>query len=74
MTTDDESHIIRTTKKRLAKGLVIVVGIMIVGAVIALSQWENMHSVPPASSKLKPKFDLSNPTSGHGAPVASSAP
>jgi plastocyanin len=64
MTTDDESHIIRTTKKRLAKGLVIVVGIMIVGAVIALSQ----------SSKLKPKFDLSNPTSGHGAPVASSAP
>ena len=73
MTTDDESHIIRTTKKRLAKGLVIVVGIMIVGAVIALSQWEHMHSVPPQSSKLKPKFDLSNPTSGHGAPVASSA-
>jgi plastocyanin len=72
MTTDDESHIIRTTKKRLAKGLVIVVGIMIVGAVIALSQWEHMHSVPPQSSKLKPKFDLSNPTSGHGAPVASS--
>jgi plastocyanin len=74
MTTDDESHIIRTTKKRLAKGLVVLVGIMIVGAVIAISQWENMHSVPPASSKLKPKFDLSNPTSGHGAPVASSAP
>jgi plastocyanin len=74
MTTDDESHIIRTTKIRLAKGLVILVGIMIVGAVIAISQWENMHSVPPQSSKLKPKFDLSNPTSGHGAPVASSAP
>jgi plastocyanin len=73
MTTDDESHIIRTTTKRLVKGLVIVVGIMIVGAVIALSQWEHMHSVPPQSSKLKPKFDLSNPTSGHGAPVASSA-
>jgi plastocyanin len=73
MTTDDESRIIRTTKIRLAKGLVVLVGIMIVGAVIALSQWENMHSVPPASSKLKPKFDLSNPTSGHGAPVASSA-
>ena len=73
MTTDDESHIIRTTTKRLAKGLAIVVGIMIVGAVIAISQWENMNSVPPQSSKLKPKFDLSNPTSGHGAPVASSA-
>ena len=74
MTTDDESPIIRTTTKRLVKGLVIVVGIMIVGAVIAISQWENMASVPPQSSKLKPKFDLSNPTSGHGAPVASSAP
>ena len=31
MTTDDESHIIRTTSKRLAKGLVIIIGIMIVG-------------------------------------------
>jgi plastocyanin len=72
MTTDDDSPIIRTTTKRLAKGLAIVVGIMIVGGVLALSQWEHMHSVPPQSSKLKPKFDLSNPTSGHGAPVASS--
>jgi len=75
MTTDDDSPIIRTTTIRLAKGLAIVVGIMIVGAVIALSQWDNMNSVPPASSKMKPKFDLSNPPpSGHGtpAPVASS--
>ena len=31
MTTDDESHILRTTSKRLVKGLVIIVGIMIVG-------------------------------------------
>jgi plastocyanin len=71
MTTDDESHIIRTTSKRLAKGLVIIVGIMIVGTVIAVSQWEHMHSVPPQSSKLKPEVDLSNPpVSGHAAPVA----
>ena len=70
MTTDDENHITRTTPKRLAKGLVIVVGIMIVGAVIALSQWEHMHSVPPQSSKLKPKFDLSTSVAaGHGAPI-----
>jgi plastocyanin len=69
MTTEDDSHIIRTTKARLAKGLVIVVGIMIVGAVIALSQWEHMHSVPPQSSKLKPKFDLSKTTAAsHGEP------
>jgi plastocyanin len=70
MTTEDENRIIRTTTKRLAKGLVIVVGIMIVGGVIALSQWEHMHSVPPQSSKLKPKFDLSKTTAAtHGAPT-----
>ena len=40
MTTDDESHILRTTSKRLVKGLVIIVGIMIVGTVIAVTQWE----------------------------------
>jgi len=45
---------------------------MIVGAVLAITNWEHMHAVPPQSSKLKPKFDLSNPTSGHGSPVASS--
>jgi plastocyanin len=71
MTTDDESHIIRTTSKRLAKGLVIIVGIMIVGTVIAVTQWEHMASVPPQSSKLKPEVDLSNPpVSGHAAPAA----
>ena len=70
MTTDDESHIIRTTSKRLVKGLVIIIGIMIVGTVIAVSQWEHMHSVPPQSSKLKPEVDLSNPPGGHAAPVA----
>jgi plastocyanin len=69
MTTEDENRIIRTTTKRLAKGLAIVVGIMIVGGVIALSQWEHMHSVPPQSSKLKPKFDLSKTTAAsHGEP------
>src|SRR5215210_4439088 len=69
MTTDDESRIIRTTTKRLAKGLAVIVG-----GVLALSQWENMHSVPPQSSKLKPKFDLSKTTAAaHDIPVASSA-
>jgi plastocyanin len=71
MTTDDESHILRTTSKRLVKGLVIIVGIMIVGTVIAVTQWEHMASVPPQSAKLKPEVDLSNPpVSGHAAPVA----
>jgi len=70
MTTDDESHIIRTTTNRLVKGLVIIVGIMIVGTVIAVSQWEHMHSVPPQSSKLKPEVDLSNPPGSQAAPIA----
>ena len=65
MTTDDERNVLRTTSKRLVKGLVIIIGIMIVGTVIALSQWEHMHSVPPQSSKLKPEVDLSNPPGGH---------
>jgi plastocyanin len=71
MTTDDETHITRTTPKRLAKGLAVVVGIMIVGAAIAISQFDHMISVPPPSSTLKPKYDLSSPspTLGHAAPV-----
>ena len=71
---DDDSQIVRTTTKRLAKGLVIVVGIMIIGGVIALSQWEHMHSVPPQSSKLKPKFDLSKTTAAHHTEVAAEKP
>ena len=61
MTTDDETPIIRTTSRRLAKGLVIVIGVMIVGAVIGISQWEHMHSVPPPSAKIKPVYDVSRP-------------
>ena len=59
MTTDDEGPILRTTKIRLVKGLAVVVGIMIVGAVIGIIEWNHMASTPPASSHLKPKFDLS---------------
>ena len=70
---DDESQIVRTTTKRLAKGIAIVVGIMIVGGVIALSQWEHMHSVPPQSSKLKPKFDLSKTTAAHHTEIGASS-
>jgi plastocyanin len=69
MTTDDEP-IVRTTSRRLAKGLAVVIGVMILGAVIAIINWDSSISTPPASSKLKPKFDLSNPPSGHGAPTA----
>ena len=73
MTTEDETPITRTTSRRLAKGLAIVVGVMILGAVIAIMNWDQSISAPPQSSKLKPKFDLSNPQAGHGTPVASTA-
>jgi plastocyanin len=71
MTIDDDTPIVRTTSRRLAKGMAVVLGVMIVGAVLAIMNWDNSISTPPQSSKLKPKFDLSNPTSGHGSPVAS---
>jgi plastocyanin len=58
MTTDDESHIIRTTPKRLVQGLVIVVGIMVVGAAYAIINWDANYSIPPPSSKIKPEVDL----------------
>ena len=51
MTTDDETPIVRTTSRRLAKGLAIVIGIMIVGTVIAVINWDSSISAPPASSK-----------------------
>ena len=73
MTTEDETPITRTTGRRLAKGLAIVIGVMVVGAVLGVMYWDQSISTPPQSSKLKPKFDLSNPQSGHGAPVASTA-
>jgi plastocyanin len=72
MTTDDETPIIRTTARRLGKGLAIVIGVMIVGAVIAISHWEQMTSVPPPSAKLKPEFDLTRPTmepAAHPTPI-----
>jgi plastocyanin len=73
MTTEDETPITRTTSRRLAKGLAIVISVMVLGAVIAIMNWDQSISAPPQSSKLKPKFDLSNPQSGHGTPVASTA-
>ena len=58
MSRDDDKHIVRTTPRRLGKGLVIVVGIMIVGAVYAIAEFDHMNDVPPPSSKLKPEVNL----------------
>ncbi|MDR4512203.1 MAG: cupredoxin domain-containing protein [Nitrososphaeraceae archaeon] len=58
MSTDDDSHIVRTTPRRLGKGIAIIVGIMIIGAVYGIMNFEHNYSIPPPSSKLKPQVDL----------------
>ena len=52
MTTDEESPIIRTSPARMAKGLAIVVGLLIAGAAFLIPNWSHMYSVPPPVSKL----------------------
>jgi plastocyanin len=52
MTTHDESPIIRTTRKRLAQGLAIVVITMGVGAGIAVPYWNQMAQTPPPASTI----------------------
>jgi plastocyanin len=52
MTTHDESPIIRTTKKRLAQGLAIIVIIGAVGTGIAVPFWNQMAQTPPPASTI----------------------
>src|SRR5919106_3718650 len=52
MTTHDESPIIRTSKKRLAQGLAIVVITMAVGAAIAVPYWNQWAQTPPPVSTI----------------------
>ena len=53
MTTHDESPIIRTSSKRMAKGILIVVITLAVGAAIIVPFWQTMINHPPAASTLK---------------------
>ena len=52
MTTEDESHIIRTTGRRMAKGLAILVVTMAFGAAIAVPNWHNFAKNPPPVSTI----------------------
>ncbi|MGA8105042.1 MAG: cupredoxin domain-containing protein [Nitrososphaeraceae archaeon] len=52
MTTHDESPIIRTSKKRLAQGLAIIVITLAVGAGIAVPFWNQMAQTPPPASTI----------------------
>ncbi|HEY6882652.1 MAG TPA: hypothetical protein VI278_01285, partial [Nitrososphaeraceae archaeon] len=55
MTTQDESPIIRTTSRRMAKGLAIIVIMMAVGAAIAVPNWHNFAKNPPPVSTITTK-------------------
>jgi plastocyanin len=52
MTTHDESPIIRTSKKRLAQGLAIIVITMAVGAAITVPFWNQWALTPPPVSTI----------------------
>src|SRR5687767_7055623 len=53
MTTHDENPIIRTSSKRMTKGILIVVITLAIGAAIIVPFWQPMINHPPASSTLK---------------------
>jgi nitrite reductase (NO-forming) len=54
MTTEEESHIIRTGRGRFGKGLAVIVIIMAIGAGIHVAYSDFWHKYPPAN-QLKPQ-------------------
>lgn len=52
MTTRDESPIPRTTGKRMWQGMAVLVGVMAVGAAIAIPNWHNFAKNPPPVSEV----------------------
>jgi plastocyanin len=52
MTTKDESPIIRTTGRRMANGLAIIVIMIAFGAAIAVPNWHNFAKNPPPVSTI----------------------
>src|ERR671920_515467 len=52
MTTHDESPIIRTSPKRMAQGLAIMVIVLAVCTVILVPNWNEMSKVPPPVSSI----------------------
>ncbi len=55
MTTHDESPIIRTSSKRMAMGITIILILTAVGAGILIPSWKLMSHNPPAASLIQPK-------------------
>ena len=55
MTTHDEIPIIRTSPKRMAQGIAIVVILIGIGAAILIPSWKLMSHNAPAASLIQPK-------------------
>ena len=55
MTTHDESPIIRTSSKRMAQGIAIIVILTAVGVGILVPSWKNMAHNPPPASLINPE-------------------
>lgn len=54
MTTPDENHITRTTPKRFAKGLVMIIIPLIFVGYLAIFHWHDTASIPPPVSAPPP--------------------
>jgi plastocyanin len=68
MTTHDESHIIRTSPKRMAQGLAIMVIVIAVCTVILVPNWNEMSKVPPPVSSIAVQSPNAGPSSESQAP------
>jgi plastocyanin len=55
MTTHDESPIIRTSSRRMAQGIAIIVILTAVGAGILIPSWKQMAHNPPSASLIQPE-------------------
>ena len=73
MTTEDENHqsIIRTSPRRLAKGMAILVVVMAVGAAIAVPNWTAMVKHPPLATTIQTEEPSpAGVSEGEGLPAA----
>ena len=73
MTTEDENHqsIIRTSPRRLAKGMAILVIVMAVGAAIAVPNWTEMAKYPPLATTIETEEPSpAGVSEGEGLPAA----
>jgi plastocyanin len=73
MTTEDENHqsITRTSPRRLAKGIAILVIVMAVGAAIAVPNWTEMVKYPPLATTIETEEPSpAGVSEGEGLPAA----